>query len=391
MSSVKPEETANTALQSPQPVADTTSTATPPKINDPAAARTEKDEKNKKRNKFFNFASKKNTGSSSGQQSQPQADPASSSPTPPANNIPHNAPNPPTTASTMTSTTTNSEQGTALHFGRHMSPPLPSSPSCRPSSSPRIISPAGSQIFERDVQENVALQPNSPAIPSHIKTEDHIPPVLDASSEAITDSHLDPDSVEIVTSSSHQPVASTAASTGVTTPHPISPTTEGNWADELAASYSRAAVASLEREDTASNYGSMDTTDVRRLSFISFADVVLSEHSGHAGPSASRESIHIAGLTSFPHHRSPSPIRSPVSSQASPPTSSPGSMKGLDLSPQRKPIGSPTPSHPTLMLGGSGTGELNIETMTQALRRTGSTDMSAVRSIPTSPIEGPSN
>jgi hypothetical protein len=198
-----------------------------------------------------------------------------------------------------------------------------------------------------------------------------------------------------VTHSSHQPVAAAVAS-GITTPHPRSPATDGNWADELAASYSRAAAAaalasSLEREDSASNYGSMDAPDVRRLSFISFADVVQSEQhtggGGHAGPASSRESMHVAGLTSLPH-RSPSPMRSPVSSQASPPTSSPGSMKGLDLSPGRKPVGSPAPSQQTLGLGGSGAGELNIETMTQALRRTGSADMSAVRSLPTSPIEG---
>src|SRR5271170_5697922 len=73
------------------------------------------------------------------------------------------------------------------------------------SSSPRVVSPAGSQIFERDVQESSLPVPNSPAIPSHIQTENHIPSVLDASSEAITDKNIDPDSVEIIMHSSHQP------------------------------------------------------------------------------------------------------------------------------------------------------------------------------------------
>jgi hypothetical protein len=214
--------------------------------------------------------------------------------------------------------------------------------------------------------------------------------VLDASSEAITDNHLDPDSVEIITHSSHQPIAASVASTGAQTPHPLSPAVESNWADELAASYSRANAASIEREDSASHHGSTEPPDVRRLSFISFADVVLSEHAVHGGLSASRESIHMASLTSFAH-RSQSPIRSLGSNQASPLASSHGSVKGVELSPTRKPIGSPTSTHATMILGRSGSGDINIETMTQALRRTGSTDMIAIRSIPTSPIEAPSH
>jgi hypothetical protein len=256
---------------------------------------------------------------------------------------------------------------------------LPSSPSRGLSSSPRLSSPAGSQIFERDVQES-AVMPHSPAIPSHIQTENHIPPVLDASSEAITDNHLDPNDVEIITHNAHQPAAVTV--TGAT---PSYEQVAASWAEELGV-YGGS-------DDTASNYGSFDNTDVRRLSFISFADVVQAEHAGLAGPAGSRESMHLAGLTSLSNigmNRSPSPIRSPVSSQGpgtSPPTSKSGSVKGLELSPTRKPLGSPTSTHHSLTVGG---GELNIETMSQALRRTGSTDLSGVRSLPTSPTDGPS-
>jgi hypothetical protein len=71
------------------------------------------------------------------------------------------------------------------------------------SSSPGLHSPASSQIFERNVQEP---EP-SPAIPAHIKTEDHIPAALDASSLAITDDHLNPDEVEIVMHAAHQPAS----------------------------------------------------------------------------------------------------------------------------------------------------------------------------------------
>jgi len=237
------------------------------------------------------------------------------------------------------------------------------------SSSPRIVSPAGSQIFERDVQESSMPVPSSPAIPSHIQRENHIPPVLDASSEAITNNTLDPDTVEIVMHSSHQPAAVTV--TGVGSCEPVA----GTWADDL--------IAHPDKDDAASNYGALDSTDVRRLSFISFSDIVQSEHMEHAG---SRDSVYVAGLSSLSsagYNRSPSPVRSPVSSPGlgtSPPTSKSASVKGVELSPRAKPLGSPILTQSPLAGG-----ELTIETMSQALRKTGSGDLSGVRSLPLSP------
>ena len=340
------------------------------------------------------------------------------------------------------------KNGSALNRATTASPIQTDHPHFSPSSpgraafaasSPRLSSPAGSQIFERDVQESATtLMPNSPAIPSHITTENYIPPVLDASSEAITDDHLDPDNVEIVTHTSHQP-----ASVAVTSSLSLSPGSHNNndpssptWADELAA-FSSARLGggrSASRPtstvlvgDSASNYGSLDNTgtDIRRLSFISFADVVQAEQqqfppSGYGNASSS--TTQLAGLTSLaisPHNRnrSPSPIRSPVSCSSgvgggvgsSPPTSKDGSVKGLEMSTSssginsRKPLGSPT-SMISMQLGGPGqgpgsvvSGELAIETMTQALRRTGSGDFGngvggsmagggGVRSFPVSPI-----
>jgi hypothetical protein len=291
----------------------------------------------------------------------------------------------------------------------------PSSPgrnlSSSPRMSPRMSSPAGSQIFERDVQESTVLLPNSPAIPSHIKTEDYIPPALDATSEAITDDHLDPDSVEIITHTQHQTAASTLHPYGDA---PMSASHLGagsGWADELANSFSeRDFGLGVTNTDNASNYGSLENTaDVRRLSFISFADVVQAEQGPPASSSNHRDSMHLAGLTSLPspsfpagergggglaisplRNRSPSPIRSPVSSStggASPPTSKSGSVKGLEMSPARKPLGSPMSAHHNIPSLG---GELNVETMTQALRRTASGDLGINRSVPTSPVEGPS-
>lgn len=264
----------------------------------------------------------------------------------------------------------------AAPVARHAQSPPRSHPYQHPSSphrgiyssSPRIVSPAGSQIFERDVQESSLPVPNSPAIPSHIQTENHIPPVLDASSEAITNRNIDPDTVEIVGLSSHQPAAVTV--TGVGNEQPIG----GNWADDL--------IAHPDNGDATSNYGALDNTDVRRLSFISFSDIVQSEHAEHAG---SRDSIYVAGLSSLSsHNRSPSPIRSPVSSQGfgtSPPTSKSASIKGVELSPRARPLGSPISTHAPTLSGG----ELTIETMSQALRRTHSGDLSGARSQPMSP------
>ncbi|KAI1439095.1 hypothetical protein GGR50DRAFT_264 [Xylaria sp. CBS 124048] len=254
---------------------------------------------------------------------------------------------------------------------------MPSSPGRRlRSSSPRMSSPAGSQIFERDVQEST-IMPTSPAIPSHIQTENHIPPVLDASSEAITDDHLNPDVVEIVTHNSHQPAAFTVG---------------GASFYEHASNSGIDDAAMWDKEESASNYGSLDSADVRRLSFISFADVVLAEQGpAGLGGAGNRDSIYLAGLTSLASmgvNRSPSPIRSPVSSQApetSPPNSKSGSVKGISLSPARKPLGSPTSTEYNLA---SNAGELTIETMSQALRRTASTDLGGTSSHPISPLEG---
>ena len=234
------------------------------------------------------------------------------------------------------------------------------------SSSPRPVSPAGSQIFERDVLDSAPPLPNSSAIPSHIQTEDHIPAVLDASSEAITNSNINPDSVEIVMHSAHQPAAVTV--TGAT------PEPSGVWGEE--------STNHLEDEHAPANYAALDGADIRRLSFISFQDIVQAEHAEQGG---NRDSIYVAGLSSLssPHNRSPSPIRSPISSpgrDTPPPSSQSASVGGL--SPQIRPFGSPVHSSHQAP---ATSGELTIETMTQALRRTASGDLSGVRSQPLSP------
>ena len=335
----------------------------PPTLNEPGAQRdsAKSESVTKKKRSIFGFGKKK-TDDKTTTDTKAASKPEASLPSPP----------PGGDLSSARSATTSPIPMDASHRA-------PSSPGRGMSSSSRLSSPATSQIFERDVQESSVAMPNSPAIPSHIQVENHIPPALDATSEAITDDHLNPDSVEIVTHASHQPAAVTVTGTG---PYETQST---SWVDELQ--------SLAEKEEAASNYGSLDSTDIRRLSFISFADVVQAEQGGNNVAASSRESMRIPGLTSLSSaglNRSPSPIRSPISSHAetSPPTSKSGSIKGLDMSPSRKPLGSPSSGAHTL--GATTSTDLNIETMSQALRRTGSTDLSTARSPPISPIDGPS-
>jgi hypothetical protein len=244
------------------------------------------------------------------------------------------------------------------------------------STSPGLHSPASSAIFERNVQE----PEDSSAIPAHIKTEDHIPPALDASSLAITDDHLNPDEVEIVMHSAHQP-ASTAVAGGMA---------ESVYSPSLAHEESMAS-SHADVNEPATNYGSLDMTDPRRLSFISFADVVQAEHVEQDREMlGSSDALQFQSLSSTAVNRSPSPVRSPVSSRgmsASPPTSGAASPRFADNGRTRSPGSPMSPIHgansPPL---GSGEPALQIETMRQALRKTHSGDLSGHRSQPLSAV-----
>lgn len=281
--------------------------------------------------------------------------------------------------------------------------PAPS-PSRLRSSSPRLQSPASSEIFERSVQEPVPISTlqneNTPAhIPNHVLTEDHIPAALEASAEAITSSQLNPDEVEIVTATSHQPAGASLESSStadVSSLHANLPASlvhqasEGSEPASLnAASSGFLPPASTNEDDNTSSYGALDPNDVRRLSFISFADVVQSEHvhpSNTTGDIAgSRDSLHIASLPSAIHDRTASP-RSPSSTYSgggvvTPPLTLGQQPAIADQSPVRGiPIGSPS----GVQAGAHG--ELTIETMRQAVRKTASGDLSGVRSSGMSPV-----
>lgn len=302
----------------------------------------------------------------------------------------------------------------------HLRQPYPqslaaaASPSRLRSSSPRLHSPASSEIFERNVQEPVPIatleNEMSPAavpgaaahIASHVMTEDHIPAALQASVEAITSRSLNPDDVEIVTSTAHLPAAvhvleSSTSHADLTSLN--SSTLLQSFDGSEPASFSQASgfLPNLADEDGASNYGALDPNDVRRLSFISFADVVQSEHN-HPAPQSqlheigSRDSLHISSPRAppQPQDRAASPFRSPRS------PGSPGSrsLSGGITTPPPGISSSFRSDHSPLRSAGlaglttTGTqhGELNIETMRQVVHHTASGGLGAVRSAGMSPM-----
>lgn len=275
------------------------------------------------------------------------------------------------------------------------------SPSRLRSTSPRMHSPASSEIFERNVQEPVyitQLQGElSPAhIPAHVITEDHIPPALEASAEAITSEELNPDEVEIVMSASHQLAGSVLESstsqadlTQLNTPlSPLQHIRSEDSEHALSIHQSGTLQPGIE-EDGTSSYGQLDPTDVRRLSFISFADVVQSEHQAPPTSSISevgnRDSLHISGLpSSYKQDRATSPLRHPPRSPTSTSggvTTPPLGVSVLSTNQEESPgrsIGMTSPVSPH--------SELTIETMRQAVRKTASGDLSGGRSALASPV-----
>jgi hypothetical protein len=224
-------------------------------------------------------------------------------------------------------------------------------------------------------------------------TEDSIPPALEASAQAITSESLNPDEVEIVTSSSHQPAASgidgSISHSDFAQLHaPPLPRNHSN--DQESSSLQASGFLPGLDDDSASNYGQLDPNDVRRLSFISFQDIVKSEQSEHhqlAGSSlgdvGSRDSIHIGSVLSSTTSadRAASPLRSP----RSPTSIHSQSISGGVITPPlginiTNPLGASAEQSPvrSVLIGSPASqhGDLNIETMRQALRKTASGDLS---------------
>lgn len=299
--------------------------------------------------------------------------------------------------------------------------PLPLSPSRHPyqhaaaaaspsrllSQSPRLHSPASSEIFERNVQESVPISTlggeMTPAhIPTHVMTEDAIPPALEASVEAITSEELTPDEVEIVTSTAHQPAGASvldpSASHGdLQSLHSpastLPPPTLQSFASEHSdgtSSLQQSGLLPGADDETASNYAQLDPNDVRRLSFISFKDIVQSEHQQAAAASHSSEAgtslPSVLAGTSLPERTASPALRSPTRSMggsgiATPPTASSAGFVAMGNSVEQSPVRSGTqqPSQQQQH------GELTIETLGQALRKTASRDLGGVRSAGMSP------
>ena len=242
---------------------------------------------------------------------------------------------------------------------RRSSSPFSGSPSRNAlrSSSPRHLSPATSQIFERDVQESTIAPNLSDAIPAHIQTEDHIPAVLEASSLAITDKRLDPSDVEIVMHAAHQPasVNVAAATESQQQPTGFTPHSELGLGAPQQDQYMP--------DEANPNYGTVDPLDPRRLSFISWSDVVNAEHENMHHGNSNAPSLS-GGLGA----RSPSPAlggRSPPPHHASH-SGYAGSMLGtLEAGAAGARRGSASIASPHAQTHG----DLTIETMQHALEQ----------------------
>lgn len=228
------------------------------------------------------------------------------------------------------------------------------------SQSPRLSSSASSQIFERNVQDPVH-RPASPsgAIPAHITTEDHIPPVLEASSLMITNNQISPDSVEIVTQRAHLSASATLSSHSA--PAPTSnPSTSHSPAGSTAhnSPIMRASSPPINSPYlVSSDDHPAEDLDKRRLSFISFADVVQAEH---AEATSGAESPELVPTTN---------IVPPTTNQGI--ASIEGTLRGRSPSPARAQDMGRSLSSRSSVRNGPQEG-LVVETMGQALRRTGS-------------------
>lgn len=222
------------------------------------------------------------------------------------------------------------------------------------SPSPPRLSTSSSQIFERNVQEhppgaNLSV-PASPAGLPHLQTENRVPPVLSASSIAITDRGCGVEDVEIVMHSAHQPAVSGLAPGGLHRP----------------SSHGR---PSLDYSEDASYHSADDLSspavDRRRLSFISFADMVQAEQS---------QQQHQLADTASSLMRGSSPVQ-PATDPCTVSTTIAGTLRKRSPSPMRLTNGTNTAAR-----AAGERGELTIETMGQALRRTGSGDLGKQRS-----------
>ena len=230
-------------------------------------------------------------------------------------------------------------------------------------------------------------------------TEDHIPAALEASVEAITSETLNADDVEIVTSTAHQPAAASVLESSASHADLASlnsPALQQQFPDISEPAPLTGTTSFLQTqadEDGASSYGALDPNDARRLSFISFADVVQSEHThpapaSHLSEMASRDNLHMASISSI-QERTASPLRSPRSPGSTYSQSISGAgvvtppleqSNVAEQSPVRSafsiPPGPQTNAH----------NELTIQTMRQAVRKTASGDLSGVRSAGMSPV-----
>lgn len=185
--------------------------------------------------------------------------------------------------------------------------------------------------------------------------------------------------------SMHQPALSVVAQHGTSSSSPVYESHMHTYGSDNVIDES-AGNSGDELSSNGTGIGAAAAVDKRRLSFISFADVVQAEQAEHEGVMVSSGSINLSPPGGSPNvipadrdalstinetmRRSPSPIRL----GSSPPRHISGNVQ-RSLSGRSAGAGSP----PRTSIGdslGMERGELTIETMRQALRKTGSGDLS---------------
>lgn len=112
----------------------------------------------------------------------------------------------------------------------------------------------------------ILLIHTSQSTPSHISIENHVPSVLEAFSAATTDGHPDLDAVEIVTHNMHH-----SATAGLSSPPITAQTLRTFSREEMGNTFGNPEMPPLPHQ-------TVESSDVRRLSFVSFADVINNEH-----------------------------------------------------------------------------------------------------------------
>jgi hypothetical protein len=176
-----------------------------------------------------------------------------------------------------------------------------------------MSSPASSLIFERSVQD---FYPNDEKIPTHYHDEDCIPPVLDASTSALTDSSVDPELIDVISLRRNSMIRSRSLTSSSALSYGHDSELSTSPSRKQVTNFSSTAATSLttnNNNSTASGFGMSHSlsasaspnitptmwvpihNDRKVLSFYSYADIVSTEQGNVHGGATNVPSSPIKG------------------------------------------------------------------------------------------------